>query len=146
MNCRIRIWEKSYPKLDKYLLVNQKPEFSWSSPLSTLPSTTFSGIRSCFPGILVNYGENTPLHVVPLHVAIFRNINAVSKDFLCCLQCFCQNTEMPINPLAMEMDIEIVAHHLCKIWMFYEPKSNVMKYTTFCRGINWDCLASFRKI
>jgi hypothetical protein len=23
---------------------------------------------------------------------------------------------------------------------------NVMKYTTFCRGINWDCLASLKKI
>jgi len=48
------------------------------------------------------------------------------------------------NPLALEMDIEIVAHHLCKMRIFYKPKS-VMKYTTFCRGINWDCLASLNK-
>ena len=27
-----------------------------------------------------------------------------------------------INPLALEMDIEIVAHHLCKMWIFYERK------------------------
>ena len=26
------------------------------------------------------------------------------------------------NPLALEMDISIVAHHLCKMWIFYEPK------------------------
>ena len=25
-------------------------------------------------------------------------------------------------------------------------KDNFMKYTTFCRGINWDCLASLKKI
>jgi len=31
--------------------------------------------------------------------------------------------------------------------MFYEPKKgNVMKYTTFCTGINWDCSASLKKI
>ena len=24
-------------------------------------------------------------------------------------------------------------------------KCNVVKYTTFCRGINWDCLASLKK-
>ena len=27
-----------------------------------------------------------------------------------------------INPLALELDIEIVAHHLCKMWIFYETK------------------------
>ena len=46
----------------------------------------------------------------------------------------------------MEMDILRVAHHLCKMWILYEPKGNVMKYTTFCRGINWDCLASLKEI
>ena len=25
-------------------------------------------------------------------------------------------------------------------------KANAMKYTTFCRGIKWDCLASLKKI
>ena len=25
-------------------------------------------------------------------------------------------------------------------------EGNVMKYTTFCKGINWDCLASLKKI
>ena len=29
------------------------------------------------------------------------------------------------------------------MWIFYEPKKGiVMKYTTFCRGIYWDCLES----
>ena len=51
-----------------------------------------------------------------------------------------------INPLAPELYIEIVAHHLCKMWIFYEPKKgNIMKYTTFCRGKNWNCLASLKK-
>ena len=26
------------------------------------------------------------------------------------------------NPLALELDIQRVAHHLCKMWIFYEPK------------------------
>ena len=28
---------------------------------------------------------------------------------------------------------------------FTNQKSNVMKYTTFCRGINWDCVAGLKK-
>ena len=33
------------------------------------------------------------------------------------------------------------------MWIFYEPKKGrVMKYTTFSWGINWDCLASLKKI
>ena len=52
-----------------------------------------------------------------------------------------------LNPLALEMDIQIVAHHLYKMWIFLRTKKgNVMKYTTFCRGINWDYLASLKKI
>jgi hypothetical protein len=27
-----------------------------------------------------------------------------------------------LNPLALELDMQIVAHHLCKMWIFYEPK------------------------
>ena len=27
-----------------------------------------------------------------------------------------------INPLALELDISIVAHHLCKMWVLYDPK------------------------
>jgi len=26
-----------------------------------------------------------------------------------------------------------------------QKKCNAMKYTTFCRGINWDCSASLKK-
>ena len=47
----------------------------------------------------------------------------------------------------MEMDIQIVARHLCKnVNILRTQKGYVMKYTTFCRGINWDCLASLKKI
>jgi hypothetical protein len=60
-------------------------------------------------------------------------------------KCAIQN-DLYFTPSAMEMDIQIVAHHLCKMWIFCEPKSNVMKYMTFCSGINWDCLASSKKI
>ena len=39
------------------------------------------------------------------------------------------------NPLALELDIYSLAHHLCKMWIVYEP---IRKYTTFCGGINED--------
>jgi len=26
------------------------------------------------------------------------------------------------NPLALELDIYILAHYLCKMWIFYEPR------------------------
>ena len=29
---------------------------------------------------------------------------------------------MVFNPLALELDIYIVEHHLCKMQIFYEPK------------------------
>jgi len=38
--------------------------------------------QKLFSGIWVNYGENAPLHVVPIYAAVFRNVSAVSKDFL----------------------------------------------------------------
>jgi len=27
-----------------------------------------------------------------------------------------------LNPLALELDIHSLAHHLCKVWIFYEPR------------------------
>ena len=30
--------------------------------------------------------------------------------------------EHAINPLALELDICSLAHHLCKMWIFYEPR------------------------
>ena len=27
-----------------------------------------------------------------------------------------------IDPLALELDIYSLAHHLCKMWLFYEPR------------------------
>ena len=29
----------------------------------------------------------------------------------------------PFNPLALELDIYSLAHHLCKMWIFYKPRS-----------------------
>jgi hypothetical protein len=29
---------------------------------------------------------------------------------------------LKINPLALELDIYSLAHHLCKMWIFYEPR------------------------
>jgi len=44
-----------------------------------------------------------------------------------------------INPLTLELDIYSLAHHLCKMWIFYEHKMyKIRKYTTFCGGINED--------
>ena len=41
-----------------------------------------------------------------------------------------------VNPLALEMNIQIVAFIYIKCDYFTNQKSVVMKYTTFCRGIN----------
>ena len=30
--------------------------------------------------------------------------------------------DVVINPLALELDIYSLAHHLCKMWIFYEPR------------------------
>jgi len=47
--------------------------------------------------------------------------------------------QLLVNPLALELDTQISAHYLCKMLIFYEPKySNIVKYTTICRGINGD--------
>jgi len=45
---------------------------------------------------------------------------------------------LDFNPLAVEVDIYSLAHHLCKMWTFYEPRINISKYKTFCGGINED--------
>jgi len=34
-------------------------------------------------------------------------------------RCMVHNT---FNPLALELDIYSLAHHLCKMWIFYEPR------------------------
>ena len=33
-----------------------------------------------------------------------------------------QNVKMSFNPLALELYIYSLAHHLCKMWIFYEPR------------------------
>ena len=32
------------------------------------------------------------------------------------------DTAASVNPLALELDIYSLAHHLCKMWIFYEPR------------------------
>ena len=52
-----------------------------------------------------------------------------------------------LNPLVLELDIYSLAHHLCKIWIFYETKKgNIRKYTTFCEGIKEDGERKSKKI
>jgi len=49
-----------------------------------------------------------------------------------------KNISVNTNPLALELDIYSLAHHLCKMWIFHEPRmGNIRKYT-FCWGINED--------
>ena len=44
-----------------------------------------------------------------------------------------------INRLAPDLDIYSLAHHLCKMRIFYEPRSVTLgNNTTFCGGINED--------
>jgi len=33
------------------------------------------------------------------------------------------NESWPFNPLALKLNIYSLAHHLCKMWIFYEPRS-----------------------
>ena len=47
------------------------------------------------------------------------------------------------KPLALELDIHSLAHHLCKIWT---KKGNIRKYKTFCGGINEDGERKSKKI
>ena len=34
-----------------------------------------------------------------------------------------------IDPLALELDIQILEHHVCKMWIFYEPKKVTLSNT-----------------
>ena len=36
-----------------------------------------------------------------------------------------------INPLALELDAQIVVHHLSKMWLFYEPKKATLWNTRY---------------
>jgi len=41
------------------------------------------------------------------------------------------------NPLALELDIHILVHHLRTMWIFYEPRRVTLGNTaTFCGRIN----------
>ena len=59
---------------------------------------------------------------------------------------FCKPGRGSIKPLALDLDIYILAHHLCKMSIFYEPRSNIRKYMTFCGGINEDSERKSKKI
>jgi len=39
--------------------------------------------------------------------------------------------ETHFNPLALELDIYSLAHHLCKMWIFYEPGSVTLGNTRY---------------
>ena len=44
-----------------------------------------------------------------------------------------------INPLALQLNIYGLGHHLCKMRIFYEPRSVTLgNFKTFCGGINKD--------
>ena len=68
------------------------------------------------------------MHWITSRVSIVWKANAAS--FLQrCLVCSYETTFvrflkslMHINPLALELDIYSLAHHLCKVWIFYEPR------------------------
>ena len=51
----------------------------------------------------------------------------------------CRENSSLINPLALELDIYSLAHHLCKKWIFHDPRRVALgNNTTFCWGINED--------
>jgi len=36
-----------------------------------------------------------------------------------------------VNPLALELNIYSLAHHLCKMWIFYEPRRATLGNTRY---------------
>jgi hypothetical protein len=111
----------------RYINVNVSSAVFGSFVMTTLTNPAYNSFRYSYWTYV--YKTHNSLAV------LLHNIEDAAKCRLLC-----------INPLALELDIYIVAHHLCKMWIFYEPKKgSVMKYTTFCRGINSDCLASLKK-
>ena len=67
--------------------------------------------------------------------------------------CFCLRASLIyINPLAPEMDIYSLAHHLqfstpfmWNVNILWTKKGNIRKYTTFCGGINEDGVRKSKK-
>ena len=52
-----------------------------------------------------------------------------------------------INPLALELYIYSLVHHLCNMWIFCEPKNVTLgNKSTFCGGINEDGERKSKKI
>jgi len=48
-------------------------------------------------------------------------------------------SRIQFNPLALELDIYSLAHHLCSnVNILLTKKGNIRKYTIFCGGINKD--------
>ena len=79
-----------------------------------------------------------------VHCADWKSAQCTRRDFVCCLfsigrtpscemrntvtaligQCnICATPLNTINLLALELDVYSLAHHLCKMWTFYEPRS-----------------------
>jgi hypothetical protein len=62
----------------------------------------------------------------------------------------CEGSRIPgriLNLLEANMDIQISGHPLCKMWMFYELKRSIIKYTAFCRQQkNGNCAACLKKL
>ena len=53
-----------------------------------------------------------------------------------CVGCMCKSVTtlwlysgVPFNPLALELDIYSLARHLCKTWIFYEPRRGTLGNT-----------------
>jgi len=45
--------------------------------------------------------------------------------------CFCLFEYALFNPLALEVDIYSLAHNLCKMWIFYEPRRVTLGNTRY---------------
>jgi len=77
---------------------------------------------------------------------IFRDAYDVHSNTFNLLFSLFPNTET-FNPLTLELDIYSLAHHLCKMWIFYEPRRVALgNNTTFCGRINEDGERKSRKI
>ena len=98
-------------------------------------STHSKGIDECSVG----NRKSTGAHQRPLHSERLTVRCEISSFVVLDLYFFEDKECVAINPLALELDIYSLAHHLCKMLIFYKPRSVTPgNNKTFCRGINND--------
>jgi len=86
---------------------------------------------TCFGRYYAQHQELATIMLITTLVVSFCKVGGGSVNvklwfLLVCVRCkvVCRLvvTITTINPLTLELDIYSLAHHLCKMWIFYEPR------------------------